>query len=440
VRGARIILALAVPVAAVLVIGPWIAGMKCESLVRDELADGAVGPVRVQGVDYARGWWTSTLHTTLAVGDGPAFTVTHVLRHGPLDYDALLAGRLGEVFVLAAIDAQEPAPGALRATIGFNGDTHILGFIRHGRLRTTPGTEIAIGALDADISCPAGDAPCTGRISARALRLRGDTGTLGARELALQLEGPAPGAASQHWLVTGLELARADGAVPASRVGEARIEYDTTVAGGRLGARLDARLSRLQIGGWRAGSATLAVTAERVAVEALPELRAALARYVLARERPGTSTRALLAVWQALGPVLQARPELHLQQLEVATGNGTLRGAGSLRVRAQALDADPLSLLDAVEASLSLRVPAPIVDAPFAEAVRDELAGLEPGGKVPGLTAAQRDRAVAATARERAREWAAAHHLRREDGEYRLDARLANGVVRVNGAPLEFRP
>jgi len=148
----------------------------------------------------------------------------------------------------------------------------------------------------------------------------------------------------------------------------------------------------------------------------------------------------MLALFQAAGPLLQARPQVRITRFTLVSGNSTARGSAQLGVRAVPLADDAASLLAVLDGELALSLPAEILENAFAGQVRTELAGLEASGGVPPLTEGQREKSVASAARTRAAGWAGKYYLRRVGADYRLDARIQRGVVTVNGKQPEFLP
>jgi len=430
----------AIVLAGALAGGPYLAGLKAEKVLRERLADQALGSIRVREHTYERGWWTSMLHARLAIGAGPAFDVALAVRHGPVNYRALARGRWAEVFVLAAMETAEPFPGAVRATFDLHGAAHGVAGIRNGSFSTAPEVKLSVGALDASFHCPPDDSPCAGQADARELRLTGNAGFLAARELGLRIKISTPGAETRHLRVGGLEYVRKDPQSAPIRAGELRMDYDSAISGGLLNAAVAIRAEQLQVAQASMRSVLLEAALERVAVDALPEARMAMARYALARGQKARETRAMLALYQAAGPLLRTRPQVRITRFALVSGSSTARGSARLGVRAVPLADDPASLLTALDGELALSLPAEMLEDAFAGRVRAELAGLEASGDVPPLTEAQREKSVSSAARTRAAGWAAQYYLRRVGAEYRLDARIDRGVVTVNGKQPEFLP
>lgn len=419
---------------------PWWLGWQAEKTYRallDELAatTGAVTAVR----RYDRGWLRSEAESEIRLnGPAPVLVVRLRLDHGPLALEGLapiMAHVRGELRPTAPAGAAPLASLTVQGTTDLRGTTRLAFAWPAGRLA------VAGGALEWQ--------PLRGRLSVER----------DAQRLEMQLDAPAihfAGEDGSGWRLEApqlrAELREAAGGFPLGNItaGAARLVYvpDDVIDGGKLSAsaRLNGEGLMLAVGAqlqsWKHGEETigpgeLMLEARRIEPSALLPLLRALPALSRPAEAAAAAKLAPLAAMLA-----RKAPEAEIVTLRLRHASGELNGHGRLLFDGRRLGANapPGRLLTALAGELDLTLPANLVRAWLAPAIRRDLATQRVDGKLTATEVARlAPEAEAHIVAEALPLYLAEHPYARllvpADGHYRLAVSLKQGRLLINNEP-----
>ncbi len=434
----------AVSVAAVGAGVPVVSGAKVESGF-----DAAVERMSVQGLevdvaDYQRGWMQSHAETrwTIPTGDGAVEVgFDHVIHHGPP-----ISGRLARVESVPVLPAEvaealrpyfgDRAPLRIDSVIGVTGaQTHRIASPDYsGPLETAT---VDWSGLSGTVEVSADNRRVRGELEAPHLGVEDDqSGSLALEGLRLEFDNHRE-AGETVWLGEarmGLERLAFSGTDLAGTPRElelagARIESAVTGSGDQLTLGMVVEADALDSAGQQVRDAGLALSLENIDRAAYNDLQERMQAIVAAGHAPEEQGRLMGQALQARLPALLAgSPELRLERLGLATGEGELDIHGHLRYAGDGGRA--LGPLQALEGRVEMQAGAAVLRQLLAGGLRSRMlaAGMEDG------------EALAEQARLQARQQLEGVErmgfLRREGDAYHVLAELDGGSLTVNGQPI----
>jgi hypothetical protein len=448
IRMKRLLLAAVAVVLALVLVLPWLLGGQARGGYESILAELPARGLRLTDARYERGWLSSNAVADLVAETAPGapgavrLRVASRLSHGPWSPDApriAPAAAIVETRIELRLPGLEPPPLLLTTVMGLDGS---------GETRARlPAVDRPAGAGLAGIRSAEGRgelrfapglASFEGHMQIPALEIDGESGP------ELRLQGLRAEGAGRRWLeglfvghaglgIDALEVTGVPGAIrarglAAETLGEPR-------EGKLLDLRGELRLDAVEVEGTGYGPLLLGLGLTGMPAETV----AALQHAGRTGDSGPAAVQAAAVLADQLPALLEADPRLALERLELQTPEGAVETrlwVGTRRLTREALTL-PGAWLAHLEGAATLAVPRSLL--------LDLLAGWERSRTLAELRRLEPD--LAEVPPEREPEIAAAAALRlaglvrdgwaaEEGGRVQTSARLADGLLTVNGKTL----
>jgi uncharacterized protein YdgA (DUF945 family) len=407
------------------------------------------GYINISSSRYERGLFSSTAETTFTLhGHSEPIRAVHSISHGPFPLDRLFSGELDLTPVQAVIDSSLSGGDGSAALEALTASTRVA-LDGGGTTRLTAGDlqalvegegELHVGGITGTVHFRPNLTRASGSLGARTLRMveqGGDTtldGVNATFDVYSGLLGLSLGSAELS--VDSLSANAAKGSPPVDVRG-LRLRSSVEDRGGAIDTSVAVEVDEFQTPDGKGGPGEFTIELRNLdagAIRAFEERARQASAEGIAPEQQGSMMMG--GVMDLIAGLGRRNPEIEVTRLRVVMPEGELTGSGRVKLDGTKLDDGPLAALNAVDAEAQISLPADMVLAMVRLEVGMELAALESKGKIPTLTAAQRQMVVDNTAPQRVDEWAAARHLVKEDDRYRLQAAFRDGMLIVNNEHL----
>jgi uncharacterized protein YdgA (DUF945 family) len=409
------------------------------------------GYIKVSSSHFDRGFISSTAEIDFTLqGHSEPIHAVNTIRHGPFPLSRLLSGDFDFRPVQAIVETKLSGGGDTLSLDAVTASTRVapdgggITQINAGgvRARVEDGGDLTADGIGGTLRFRPSLTRVSGTLSAQTLRMTKQNGTTTLSGIDTTFDvysgllGLSLGSAEVN--VDSLTAEAVAGSPPISLTGLS-LQSSAEDRGGAIDTSLAMGVKRFQTADAKGGPGEFAIELRNLDAGALhafeDQAREIRAADVPPEQQGAKMMGGLMDLVAGLG---RRNPEIEVTRLRFVMPEGELTGSGRVTLDGKKLGDGPLAILNAIDAEARLSLPADMVRAMVGLDVGMELDRLQADGKIPALSAEQRQSVIENTIPQRLDAWAAARQLVSDGDLFSFEAVFKDGLLEVNGKP--FNP